>query len=136
MSTVRSIRPSQVHKSANAFLDDAERQLADSRQAERLDAALSLSYRAALRAAGALIEQKMDGRKRRPRGSAWDKLRALDPSLNEWCQRFEVHARLASRADMGLEKSVSPLVVDKLYQQACDLVDYARVEVGRGAVVA
>ena len=136
MNTVQRIHPRAGHKSAAEYLDDAERQLAASRQAERLDAAMSLSYRAALRGAGARIELMMADRKRRPKGSAWDKLRALDPSLSERCQRFEVHARLASRADMGLEKDVSPLVVQKLYEQACDLVDLARDRVEGSAVVA
>ncbi|WP_288801844.1 SAV_6107 family HEPN domain-containing protein [uncultured Corynebacterium sp.] len=136
MSTVRKLRAHTVHKSAVSFLDDAERQLAASRQAERLDEALSLSYRAALRAAGALIEHKMAGRKRRPQGSAWDKLKMLDPAMEQRCQRFEVHARLASRADMGLEKNVNPLVVQKLYDQACVLVDEARAEIEGAAVVA
>lgn len=129
MAKVQRIRGGAIRPSIRSFLDDAERWLEVSRHAERGDEALSASYRAALRAAGALIEWRMQDRKRRPSGSAWSKLKTLDPSLGPMCQRFEVHARLDSRASMGLEKNVNPLVVEKLYDQACDLVDFVRDEV-------
>lgn len=128
MSRQQRIRGGAIRPSAQAFLDDAQHQLCLARQAQRADDAVVLSYRAALRAAGALIELLMCGRKRRPSGSAWNKVRVLDPSMAQWCQRMEVHARLENRASMGLERHMSPDVAEKLYAQACDLVDYVQAE--------
>lgn len=125
MATVQRIRGS-IRPSARAFVEDAERQLERSRMANSYEESVVYSYRAALRAAGALIEWAMRKRKRRPSGSAWAKLRALDPSLGDWANRFETHARLASRAEMGLERGLHPMVAERLYEQACELVDLAR----------
>lgn len=125
MATVHRIKGS-MQPSARSFVEDAERQLELSRLAETCEDSVVYSYRAALRAAGALIEWAMKDRKRRPSGSAWTKLRALDPSMDEWAKRFETHARLASRAGMGLERGLNPMVAERLYVQACELVDVAR----------
>lgn len=114
--------------SAQSFIEDAERQLERSRLASRVDDQVVFAYRAALRAAGALVQDAMVGRKRSPRGSAWEKLRFLQPDLREWVALFESYARLASRAGMGLESGMNPVVARKLYEDAARFVDVARSE--------
>ncbi|MBC2680923.1 SAV_6107 family HEPN domain-containing protein [Corynebacterium anserum] len=129
MATVHRINGT-MRPSAQAFIDDAERLLELARVCEKSDDSVVYSYRAALRAAGALIEWAMHKRKRYPKGSAWDKLRKLDPSMSTWAAHFEAHARLASRAGMGLERGVDPTVAEQIYRQACELVDVARGRLG------
>ena len=84
------------------------------------------AYRAGLRAAGALIEWEMASRKRRPSGSAWAKLRVLRPDLGDWVEKFEAHARVASRAGLGLSRGIPENARGTIYHDACDLVDLAR----------
>ena len=91
---------------ARGFLDEAERQLQLSRAELREPEAIVYAYRAGLRAAGALIEWEMASRKRRPSGSAWAKLRVLRPDLGDWVEKFEAHARVASRAGLGLSRGI------------------------------
>ena len=112
--------------SARSFIEDAERQLERSRLTSRVDDRVVFAYRAALRAAGALVQDAMVERKRLPGGSAWEKLRALQPELREWVALFESYARLASRAGMGLESGMNPAVAQQLYDDAARFVDFAR----------
>ncbi|MCG7258914.1 MULTISPECIES: SAV_6107 family HEPN domain-containing protein [unclassified Corynebacterium] len=113
-------------RGARGFLDEAERQLELSRSELREPEAIVFAYRAALRAAGALIEWEMATRKRRPSGSAWAKLRVLRPDLEEWAETFEVHARAASRAGLGLNRGLPENARGTIYRDACELVDLAR----------
>ncbi|WP_293819137.1 SAV_6107 family HEPN domain-containing protein [uncultured Corynebacterium sp.] len=113
-------------RGARGFLDEAERQLELSRAELREPEAIVYAYRAALRAAGALIEWEMATRKRRPSGSAWAKLRVLRPDLKEWAETFEVHARVSSRAGLGLNRGLPENARGTIYRDACDLVDLAR----------
>lgn len=114
---------------ARAFIDEAERQLELARAELRKDQAVVYSYRAALRAAGAMIQWTSKGRKRMPNGSAWDKLRKLNPDMEERVEQFQRLARLSSRADMGLERDISDDVVERIYQLVCVFVDEVREEV-------
>lgn len=116
--------------SAWEFLEEAERQLGLAAGEERSQDAVVLMYRAALRAAGALIEDALRGKKRRPKGSAWSKLRFLRPDLKHWADGFEAYARLASRAGMGLERDLSVECRAELYSTVCDFLDEAKAEVG------
>lgn len=116
--------------SARSFIDDAERQLERSRLAGRVDDQVVFAYRAALRAAGALVQDAMQTRKRSPRGSAWEKLRSLQPDLHEWVKLFEGYARVASRAGMGLESGMDLNVAARLYEDAARFVDFVRDETG------
>ncbi|WP_296213550.1 SAV_6107 family HEPN domain-containing protein [Corynebacterium sp. YSMAA1_1_F7] len=111
---------------ARGFLDEAERQLQLSRAELREPEAIVYAYRAGLRAAGALIEWEMASRKRRPSGSAWAKLRVLRPDLGDWVEKFEAHARVASRAGLGLSRGIPENARGTIYHDACDLVDLAR----------
>lgn len=113
-------------RGARGFLDEAERQLELSRSELRESEAIVYAYRAALRAAGALIEWEMATRKRRPSGSAWAKLRVLRPDLEDWVKTFEVHARVASRAGLGLNRGLPENARGAIYRDACDLVDFVR----------
>lgn len=113
-------------RGTRGFLDEAERQLELSRSELREPEAIVYAYRAALRAAGALIEWEMATRKRRPSGSAWAKLRVLRPDLEDWAKTFEVHARVASRAGLGLNRGLPENARGAIYHDACDLVDFAR----------
>lgn len=114
---------------ARAFIEEAERQLELARAELRGDQAVVYSYRAALRAAGAMIQWSAKGRKRMPSGSAWDKLRKLNPDMEERIEQFQRLARLSSRADMGLEKNISDEVVKRIYDMVCEFVDEIRDEV-------
>ena len=111
---------------ARGFLDEAERQLQLSRAELREPEAIVYAYRAGLRAEGALIEWEMASRKRRPSGSAWAKLRVLRPDLGDWVEKFEAHARVASRAGLGLSRGIPENARGTIYHDACDLVDLAR----------
>ncbi|AHI02922.1 hypothetical protein CFAL_04345 [Corynebacterium falsenii DSM 44353] len=112
--------------SAEAYIANAEQQLAYAAAETRGPESLIYSYRAALRAAGALIEWGMRDRKRRPTGSAWAKLRKVQPEFSEWADVFEAHARLASRAGMGLESEISEVVVRALYTDAVNFLSEVR----------
>lgn len=116
---------------AHSYITAAEQQLALARAEASGQDAVVFSYRAALRAAGALIEDGLTGKKRRPQGSAWSKLRAVYPEFSEWADVFEVYARLASRAGMGLEKEISEMAVERIYRDARALVDAAKGQVER-----
>lgn len=111
---------------AESYIANAEQQLEYARSETRGPDALVYSYRAALRSAGALIEWGMRDRKRRPTGSAWAKLRKVQPEYSEWADVFEAHARLASRAAMGLESDVSEVVVRAFYHDAVDFLSAVR----------
>ncbi|RRO82738.1 hypothetical protein CXF37_06490 [Corynebacterium bovis] len=119
-----------------AFLDEAERLLEASRTAASRDDAVVFAYRAACRAAGALIESARDGRRRMPAGSAWSRLRALLPEKEMWARRFEAHARFTNRVELGLERGLGDEAVAEVYRDACLLVDDARGECGYLPVVA
>lgn len=134
MAVIRRIRGS-VAPSAHAFIEQAEQQLERARASAaegRLDEATVFAYRDGLRAAGAVIAFRRGGRKRLPAGSAWVRLRSLSPDLKGWTDGFEVHARLASRSDMGLERNVELEKYAKVYADSCDFVDLARSIVGYG----
>ena len=122
--------------SAYAFIDDAERQLELARMELRSDQAVVYSYRAALRTAGAMIHWTGRGRKRMPTGSAWDKLRKLNPEMSEHIAQFQRLSRLASRADMGLEKGLSSEVAQEIYERVCGFVDRVREEINYASRVA
>lgn len=134
MGEIKRVQPKQRgararysrSRGARGFLDEAERQLELSRSELREPEAIVYAYRAALRAAGALIEWEMATRKRRPSGSAWAKLRVLRPDLEDWALTFEVHARVASRAGLGLNQGLPENARGTIYRDACDLVDLAR----------
>lgn len=113
-----------------AFVEEAERMLARSRAALRTDDAVVFAYRAALRTAGAAIENTMLSRKRRPRGSAWDRLDTVLPELAEWAELFRVHGRFANRVGMGLDSNVSQEHVDRIYADAERFLDEVRGQLG------
>ncbi|HIW96555.1 MAG TPA: hypothetical protein H9867_08780 [Candidatus Corynebacterium gallistercoris] len=127
----RSMNRVSARPTAHSYIDAAEQQLALARAEKQGQESVVFAYRAALRAAGALIEDGMVGRKRRPQGSAWAKLRIVYPELSGWAELFEAHARLASRAGMGLEKDISEMEVERVYRDARALVDAARAQVER-----
>lgn len=114
---------------ARGFVADAQRQMDLAAAAPTRDEAVVYLYRAALRAAGALIQERLAGRKRRPTGSAWQKLRKLRPDLGAMIDTFERHARLASRANLGLEQDLSPEAYLELLADVQDIVALALTEV-------
>lgn len=141
MSSVRRIsvasgvtplrRQGGVFRATSAsYIEEAERLLERSRQEPNLVEQITWSYRAALRGAGAAIEDARTGRRRKSVGSAWSRLRSAVPELAGWADRFDVYARFVSRVEMGLETGVQEVDGQHLYQDACDFLDDVRGRVG------
>ncbi|OLT51455.1 hypothetical protein BJF89_06960 [Corynebacterium sp. CNJ-954] len=116
----------------DTFVIEAERLLELSRTDLVREERLTWAYRAALRAAGAVIQFARKKRRRLPPGSAWEKVRALagDEEMETWCRRFAPHARLVAQVEMGLVPDLSEAQVTEVYQDACDFLDVVRGRVG------
>lgn len=131
MSKTRgALRPSPVE-----FLMRADAQLAQADEAFEhgdLPRAVVYAYRAGLRAAGAVIDAERPARRRLPAGSAWLRLRAVRPDLCGWADSFERHARLAERADIGLERDVADSEFHRVYSDSVELLERVRMELGLG----
>lgn len=114
------------------FVIESERLLELSRTDLGLEERLTWAYRAALRAAGAVIQVERKGRRRIPPGSAWEKLRALsgEDGLTAWCERFAPHARFVAQVQMGLVPGLTEDAVAEVYRDACDFLDEVRGRVG------
>lgn len=124
-------RTSAFRASAEAYVIEAERLLERSRAEVTPAERVTWAYRAALRAAGAVIEASQgQGRRRRVSGSAWSRLRTVDPDLVTWVDRFEVYARFVSRVEMGLEQGLRGTDADRMYDEVCRFVDMVRQRVG------
>ncbi|RAV33341.1 SAV_6107 family HEPN domain-containing protein [Corynebacterium heidelbergense] len=120
----------QTRPDARAFVAAAEDQLELARTAATAEVAIVYAYRAALRAAGSLIESERKGRKRLPAGSAWSRLRRVSPERADRAANFEAHARYVNRVDMGLEREVPSSVMDAVYRDASALIEEARLAAG------
>lgn len=129
-------RLSRSHQGRSArpetFIIEAERLLELSRTDLVLEERLTWAYRAALRAAGAVIQFEKKKRRRLPPGSAWEKVRALteDEGLADWCARFAPHARFAAKVQMGLVPGLTEEAVADVYRDACEFLDDVRGRVG------
>ncbi|AHW64398.1 SAV_6107 family HEPN domain-containing protein [Corynebacterium glyciniphilum] len=129
-------RMSRSHKGGavppETFVIEAERLLELSRTDLVREERLTWAYRAALRAAGAVIQFARKKRRRLPPGSAWEKVRALtgDEEMETWCLRFAPHARLVAQVEMGLVPELSEEQVTEVYQDACNFLDAVRGRVG------
>lgn len=127
----RRNRPGAAFRaSVDAYIDEAERLLERSRAEDAPSERVVWAYRAALRGAGAAIEAGATGRRRRPAGSAWTRLRAVVPEDGLWADRFEVHARLVSRVEAGLGHGTDDATADRIYGEVCRFVDHVRDRVG------
>ncbi|ALC06352.1 hypothetical protein CDES_09835 [Corynebacterium deserti GIMN1.010] len=74
--------------------------------------ALEMSYQSALRAAGAIIAgSAVASRKRKPK-SAWDQLRLVGDEAAMWAEELSAFSTIRSRANSGLEISLSPAELD------------------------
>lgn len=113
-----------------AFVDEAERLLERSRTELRPEEQITWAYRAALRAAGAVIQTARKKRRRLPAGSAWVRLRTLVPEMSGWAAEFEEQARFVARVEMGLEDDLTTGTAAKIYARACDFVDAVRIRTG------
>ncbi|MDN5581585.1 MAG: SAV_6107 family HEPN domain-containing protein [Corynebacterium sp.] len=114
------------------FVIEAERLLELSRTDLVREERLTWAYRAALRAAGAVIQFARKKRRRLPPGSAWEKVRALagDEEMERWCDRFAPHARLVAQVEMGLVPDLGEHTVAEVYHDACEFLDAVRGMVG------
>ncbi|WP_169456820.1 SAV_6107 family HEPN domain-containing protein [Corynebacterium terpenotabidum] len=116
--------------SAGAYIDEAERLLERSRSERSPAERVTWAYRAALRGAGAVIEDERTGRRRRSNGSAWSRLRSAAPDMVAWVDEFEVHARFVARVEMGLEGDLQAADADDVYAAVCAFIDAVRDRVG------
>lgn len=115
--------------SPTGYLDEAERLLERSRNEDVPAERITWAYRAALRAAGAAIEDARTARRRRSGGSAWSRLREANPGLADWSDSFEVLARFVSRVEMGSETGLRDADADHFYGVVCSFVDEVRSRV-------
>ncbi len=113
-------------KTAIAYLEDADRQLYLAQQELRADQRVVYAYRAALRASGAMIAVRSRGRKRALRGTAWERMLAVEPGMESQVKGFMALSRLASRADMGLERELSEDVARSILERSERFVDEIR----------
>lgn len=116
--------------SAGTFVDEAERLLERSRGESAPAERFTWAYRAALRGAGAVIENAATGRRRRSAGSAWARLRSTGSGMDGWADRFEVYARFIVRVEMGLESGLRDRDADSFYAEVCEFLDEVRGHVG------
>jgi hypothetical protein len=127
---VARLRSREGAASPAAFVEEAERLLERSRSEDRPEDRITWAYRAALRAAGAVIQTARKKRRRLPSGSAWVRLRTLSPDMSEWAAEFDEQARYVARVEMGLEHGLAPEAADRIYARACDFVDAVRIRTG------
>ncbi len=123
-------RGGSPHVTAASYIDEAERLLERARQERQPAERITWSYRAALRGAGAAIEDVRTGKRRRTSGSAWARLRTAVPEMVETVERFEVYARFVARVEMGLERELRDADADCFYATVCDFIDEVRGMVG------
>lgn len=121
-------RGGSPHVTAASYIDEAERLLERARREHQ--PAERITYRAALRGAGAAIEDVRTGKRRRTSGSAWARLRAAVPEMEDTVERFEVYARFVARVEMGLERELRLSDADSFYAAVCDFIDEVRGMVG------
>lgn len=123
-------RGGSPHVTAASYIDEAERLLERARREHQPAERITWAYRAALRGAGAAIEDVRTGKRRRTPGSAWARLRAAVPEMEDTVERFEVYARFVARVEMGLERELRLSDADSFYAAVCDFIDEVRGMVG------
>ncbi|MDO5031379.1 SAV_6107 family HEPN domain-containing protein [Corynebacterium sp.] len=121
------------------FLVQARELLESARQeaaSGRLEQALEMAYRAALRAAGACVAGSAVAGRRRLPTSAWDQLALVGAEEKRWAEKFEKYSRVRSRVGNGLDASVDPEVVYSLMGLTAEFIDLLEAEVTYGALAA
>lgn len=129
-TVTRLRRSGRMPVSSGAYVDEAERLLERSRVERSPAERITWAYRAALRGAGAVLEELRTGRRRRTSGSAWSRLRTAAPDMSGWVDRFEIYARFVARVEMGLETGLRDSDADNIYAEACEFIDEVRGKVG------
>lgn len=131
-----SVAPAGVSKESLTLLGRAEALLASAREADA-DEMLELSYRAALRCAGALLNRDVaEGsgakakRRRSAPQSAWVGLKKSQPEFSGWAARFEQFGVLREGVRLGIERRIDPQRALDLWELSCEFLEVVRAELG------
>ncbi len=97
------------------------------------DEGIELSYRAALRGAGALLHQGVEGKAKRRRGrsqSAWVNLKAERPEFVDWVERFERYSGIRNELRLGLVRKVGEAEARQLVCLVEDFLAVVEADLG------
>src|SRR5699024_6467366 len=114
------VAPAGVSPKAVTFMGRAEALLRQARTAPAADRIL-YSYQAALRVAGAVLEEA-PGRRRRADSSAWARLRRHAPAYSPWAERFEAVSPLREDLLLGLKRHPDELEARRIQAMAGDFL--------------
>ncbi len=106
-----------------SFLRKADALLAnkiDDVSQDELERRLLDSYYAALRLAGAVIEDAMSSRKRKPKGDAWTLLARYGGQLGSWADVFRRYSPIKERVRLGLSPSLTVADIEHFEQLVLD----------------
>lgn len=106
-----------------SFLRKADALLAnktDDVSQDELERRLLDSYYAALRLAGAVIEDAIASRKRKPKGDAWTLLARYGGQLAPWADVFRKYSPIKERVRLGLSPSLTVAYVEHFEQLVLD----------------
>lgn len=107
VSILRKADALLANKTDDVSQDELERRLLD-------------SYYAALRLAGAVIEDAISSRKRKPRGDAWTLLARYGGQLGPWADVFRRYSPVKERVRLGLSPSLTVTDIEHFEQLVLD----------------
>lgn len=117
------------------FLDKASVLLSQAhsyRGEDDLLMALEMSYQSALRTAGAVVADSAVATKKRKPKSAWDQLRLVSPEAAVWADELSAYSTLRSRANSGLEVSLTSAGLDQFMSRVSQFLEVAQLGFGMG----
>lgn len=140
-----SVAPVGVSKQSLELLGRAEALLANARNASS-DEMLELSYCAALRCAGALLNRddaSVAGgsgsgarsgsavkRRRSATQSAWLRLKKEQPEFDSWVTKFEQFTALREEVRLGISRRIDSQRAQELWDLSCAFLGAVRTELG------
>lgn len=122
------VAPAGVSPKAVTFMGRAEALLRQARTAPAADR-IEYSYQAALRVAGAVLEEA-PGRRRRADSSAWARLRRHAPAYSPWAERFEAVSPLREDLLLGLKRHPDELEARRIQAMAGDFLAEVSADFG------
>nr|WP_120492270.1 SAV_6107 family HEPN domain-containing protein [Corynebacterium lactis] len=126
------VAPGGVSKQSLDMLGRA-RDLVAMAESSEPDEGIELSYRAALRGAGALLHQGVEGKAKRRRGrsqSAWVNLKAERPEFVDWVERFERYSGIRNELRLGLVRKVGEAEARQLVCLVEDFLAVVEADLG------
>lgn len=140
-----SVAPVGVSKQSLKLLGRAEVLLANAQKVDS-DEMLELSYCAALRCAGALLNRDVGSvaggsgagsrsgstakRRRSATQSAWLRLKKEQPEFDSWVFKFEQFTALREEVRLGIARRIDSQRAQELWDLSCAFLEVVRAELG------